>query len=318
MSQTFHHFSKGDDHIKIVKGQLVDQKKSFSLGQKVFGFEETEWRKYKRLLAHSEKYGVFDEEQLISQLLVTDFQVESKGTLFRMSGVGCVATAPAFRGRGTVRQLFEQTLPDLANDAVPLSFLAPFSYAFYEKFGYRQIFSKQVISIKRHQLKPANNLFQSERCTFAAGLSVMCSIYDALRSLSDFSIVREKWWWEYSFDRKEYYYNVIKNKENNPIGYVIYQRKHEELLIKDLMMIELEGLSSILHELFNQNEHSKQIVFRMPKDHIDFNYCLKEPLQKQELIPHMMGRIISFSDFIQKYSFEPSRIEQRFFLLCGR
>lgn len=82
-------------------------------------------------------WGAFGEEgQLMSALCVTDFTVRFDGGSCKMGGVGGVSTYPQYRRQGGIRGCFQAALPEMYQNGYELSYLYPFSTAYYRKFGY--------------------------------------------------------------------------------------------------------------------------------------------------------------------------------------
>ncbi len=86
---------------------------------------------------------IFDEEdRLTSQVMATPFPVNFYGQEYLMAGIGYVASYPEARGQGGINQIMEKILEDCRDRKVSLSYLAPFSYPFYRRYGYEQSFDK--------------------------------------------------------------------------------------------------------------------------------------------------------------------------------
>ena len=64
-----------------------------------------------------------------------------------MGGIGNVTSYPEVRGKGSVRQLMEKALKEMKEQGTVLSYLSPFSYHFYRKFGYEVAFEKRQYDI---------------------------------------------------------------------------------------------------------------------------------------------------------------------------
>ncbi len=62
--------------------------------------------------------------------------------VYSVNYVSGVATLPEFRHRGLVREMFRFGFPKMKEREEPISLLVPFNYPFYEKFGYRQCYTK--------------------------------------------------------------------------------------------------------------------------------------------------------------------------------
>ncbi len=77
-----------------------------------------------------------DDKTMMSTLSVTDYTVNLDGSDCKMGGMGGAATLPQFRRRGGIRGCFEKALPWMYASGHDLSYLYPFSTAYYRKFGY--------------------------------------------------------------------------------------------------------------------------------------------------------------------------------------
>ena len=114
------------------------QEAMFELATYAFNAQDTPARRerFKLIVENSWNYGFFDEEeQLTSQVMATPFSVEFYGQQYLMAGIGYVASYPEARGQGGINQIMEKILKDCRERKVSLSYLAPFSYPFYRRYG---------------------------------------------------------------------------------------------------------------------------------------------------------------------------------------
>ena len=81
-------------------------------------------------------YAAFENGRMVSKIVEIPYVMRFDGNDAKMSGIGGVATLPEARYGGKIRQIFNVLLAGAYNDGVVFSCLAPFSHAFYRKFGY--------------------------------------------------------------------------------------------------------------------------------------------------------------------------------------
>ncbi|MDC7218467.1 MAG: GNAT family N-acetyltransferase [Spirochaetales bacterium] len=82
-------------------------------------------------------YGCKEKGQLMSGVISHNMAFSYWGTGgIASSGIGCVVSDPAVRNEGQIREIMTGLLKDNYGDGKILSFLYPFSYRFYNKFGY--------------------------------------------------------------------------------------------------------------------------------------------------------------------------------------
>ncbi len=77
-----------------------------------------------------------DGETMMGTFAVIPWRASFDGHEVTMGGVGGVATLPQYRRSGAIRRCFEAALPDMYRGGMTLSYLYPFSNAFYRRFGY--------------------------------------------------------------------------------------------------------------------------------------------------------------------------------------
>ena len=77
-----------------------------------------------------------DGETMLATFCVIPWRANFDGHEVLMGGIGGVASLPQYRRGGAIRRCFEAALPDMAEQGMTLSYLYPFSNAFYRKFGY--------------------------------------------------------------------------------------------------------------------------------------------------------------------------------------
>lgn len=84
------------------------------------------------------QYAAFadDDETMLATMTVVPWTANFDGHPVPMGGIGGVASLPQHRRGGAIRACFAAALPDMFAGGTLLSYLYPFSTAFYRKFGY--------------------------------------------------------------------------------------------------------------------------------------------------------------------------------------
>jgi predicted acetyltransferase len=80
--------------------------------------------------------AAFDGSVLASCMTIHDFIQSIRGVRKRMAGIGGVATAPEYRGRGLMRRLLTEGFALMRDTGQSVSMLRPFRERFYERYGY--------------------------------------------------------------------------------------------------------------------------------------------------------------------------------------
>ena len=87
-----------------------------------------------------------------------------RGKIVPMGGVAAVASMPAARRRGIVRQTFEETFRMQRDMQMPVSALYPFRDSFYERMGYAGFPKPRYLTIKPETLAPLVRLGKPGTC----------------------------------------------------------------------------------------------------------------------------------------------------------
>lgn len=84
------------------------------------------------------QYAAFadDDREMMATMTVIPWTASFDGHAVPMGGIGGVASLPQFRRSGGIRGCFELALNDMYAGGTLLSYLYPFSTAFYRQFGY--------------------------------------------------------------------------------------------------------------------------------------------------------------------------------------
>ena len=77
-----------------------------------------------------------DDRTMMATFCVLPWRANFDGHEVVMGGIGGVATLPQYRRGGAIRRCFEAALSDMYARGMALSYLYPFSNAFYRRFGY--------------------------------------------------------------------------------------------------------------------------------------------------------------------------------------
>lgn len=77
-----------------------------------------------------------DDGAMMATLTVVPWTANFDGHAVTMGGIGGVASLPQHRRGGAIRACFQSALRDMYDGGTLLSYLYPFSTAFYRKFGY--------------------------------------------------------------------------------------------------------------------------------------------------------------------------------------
>lgn len=175
-------------------------------------------------------WAAFTEEgEMTSVMGVAPYQVYFDGNKVPMGGIAEVGTLPMYRRTGGIRAIFGQVLPHLYEQKVPLSFLYPFSEAFYRKFGYeRSAQNRQwLLDLKALPEFDYTPYGEIKMCRTPEDQEQAKEAYELFASRHNMCISREKFDWGAfagtdPFKNTKYLYSFV-TKEGKCTGYIVFQ-----------------------------------------------------------------------------------------------
>ncbi|KRN27597.1 GNAT family acetyltraansferase [Lactobacillus selangorensis] len=267
-------------------------------------------RAFKQLYDNSRGYGLFVDDKLVSGFLGTPFGVNFYGQPFQMSGIGYVASYPEFAGHGSISQLMTLAFHDMHAQHVTLSYLAPFSDAFYRRFGYEDAFDQARHEMASRDLPRTKFPVADghvERLAFADAIPLISKLHNEHPLNQHAGTNRQNWWWQYDvLKHPDWEVAVYFDAQETVQGYLIYEREPDTFLI---------------HECFVETIAARQQLFNFVRKHQSayrqFVYASGAPVQlhdlfadpqtlKTQIVPYMMARIVDVADFLAKYPYQPA------------
>lgn len=111
-----------------------------------------------KFLEKSRAYVVFGDEQPLATATLFPMVENVRGKLLSMSGVGGVATMPAARRKGYVRDLFGVLYASMRENGESVSTLYPFRDSFYERLGYAAMPQARFVRFAPSTLLPTGKI----------------------------------------------------------------------------------------------------------------------------------------------------------------
>jgi predicted acetyltransferase len=227
-------------------------------------------------LAHSDGYeniwAAFDDTgKMTAELTVHNFTMRYDGHEVGMGGVGGVGTLPEYRKGGYIRRIFEKALPDMRERGMVFSFLYPFSFAFYRKFGYELCRAHNRIKLPVGTFR--NFPFPDGITQYFPGddIAPYAEIYKVFAQDKNLSIVRDENAWKHFLEKdpyvkKQYTYlhratmpagGETESRKNTPgkkadippaDGYLVFTVGDDDgnvLDVKELAWTTIDGLKAL-------------------------------------------------------------------------
>lgn len=256
---------------------------------------------------HSKVYGLLNGDKLSSGMLSIPFKVNFHGVTYKMNGIGDVMSYPEFGGHGAITSLMRQAFADMRSDDVALSYLAPFSYEFYRRFGYEEVFDRAVYKIKNTDLpcvKLSEERGQFLRLPLEEAISLIDEVYENNAQSRNGGLRREDWWWHYlGLKHPQWQVGVYLEDGQNASGYVIYEAAGHTFKIQEIMYTNQLSYQ-YLQRFICQHESMFEEFEYASGDPKGFPDVMANPyVVNVKIMPYMMARIINLQKFVDNYPF---------------
>lgn len=254
---------------------------------------------------HAWVYGLKEQQRLVSGLYSIPFQVNFHQVIYQMNGIGDVMSAPEFAGRGGAGTLLRTALTEMAAKGVTLSYLAPFSFRYYRRFGYEQVFDHtlyQIASADLPRLK-IDVHGQIQRLPLATAWPQLQDFYTAQPSSQRGGLLRPDWWWQYLSAKNPAWEVALRfDAQQQLTGYLIYQRTATTFDVQEWQFVDSATYQELALFITKHGTSYQQFSYAAPTaaqlDRLTEPYALTA-----KTVPYMMARIVNLKDFLQRYPF---------------
>ncbi|MER2063985.1 MAG: GNAT family N-acetyltransferase [Alkalibacterium sp.] len=303
----------------IRKLNQVDFQEIYDLNVYAFRLEDKEETKkwVKDCIENGRVYGAFSRGKLTSSVIVFPFEVYYNGAVLKMGGIGNVSSYPEARGQGAVRLLMEKALEEMKNKGQVLSYLAPFSYHFYRKFGYEVAFEQRRYTIMPENFgpfeAPENRV---DRVSYEEEKEAIQSVYRQKMTKAIGPLKRTNWLWETKFlpsDKKKV--ALYRNSGGVPQGYLVYEFTGDgqnTFHINELMALTGIAERALWDYIGTHSSSFERFTYTGRSDQ-RLSHLFHEANVKQQMNAHMMARIVDMENFLKQFPFKSTE-KQDFWL----
>lgn len=252
----------------------------------------------------TDSFGEFEGNQLTSQITQIPFQITWSNQQVPANGIGNVGSYPEFRGNGAASRIMMETLQNAYDRGDVLSYLAPFSYGFYGRFGYAHVFDHLKISWQADNFPQGKRAAGDiQRLDFKTAQPLMANIYAQAPQFKNGAVIREKWWWQYYFAMKtpQTQYALYLDEYGEPQGYVAYEFENMNFKIREWVTLTTNALLMTTRFIGSHAGAFESFLYESPVSQIQdvpVIQLMTEPQFKVEVVPYMQARIINLVDFV--------------------
>jgi predicted acetyltransferase len=219
------------------------------------------------------RLGVFEKGKLQSALQITPYEMRMNGKTVKMGGTGAVVTRPESRGQGHIDALMKEAFCNMNENGQIFSFLYPFSFAYYRKFGYETCYAYDKVKIPISQ-------FREYRCEACAvphepedSYAPFEKIYNEFIRERNFAIVRDTDAWKWILERDPYmdleFTYLFYDNAGEASAYILYEAERDDddgnrLIINECCWTSPEALHMVFGFLSRLGAEYEYVIWNAP------------------------------------------------------
>ncbi|MCL2498802.1 MAG: GNAT family N-acetyltransferase [Defluviitaleaceae bacterium] len=198
-------------------------------------------------------FAAFENGKMLSALTVNPYVIRMNGHEVKMGGIGAVVTLPEARGRGLIKKINTPVFEAMREEGQVYSFLYPFSFEYYRKFGYEHCYARRNARIPIEQFEKFPYPKQFVPHEPDDGCEPYARIYETFTRGRNLAVVRDEGNWKWMLNRDPYmksqftYLNY--GADGTPNAYLLYEAEKNSLddggnaiKIRELCWTSPEGL----------------------------------------------------------------------------
>lgn len=288
----------------IKKLSEIDHEAVFSLSEFAFQYQLTNEQitTKKEEIAFHDIWGWMEEGKLAAKLHIIPLQCYIGNRVVEMGGINAVATWPEYRRKGIVKQLLQHSLKKMKEDGQVVSFLHPFSFGFYRKYGWELGFVNKEYSIPMESLKQVKWHAAGYVRRIEKDSPLLQSIYSDYARKFNGMLIRNDYWWKYRVFNEKYQTAVSYNVDEKADGYIIYHVKNDVFTVEEIVYHSIEAKKVLFQFIANHDSMAIKVEMSVPENDA-LPLLMENPNFRQELKPYFMVRIVDVEAFLQQYPF---------------
>ncbi|WP_438449270.1 GNAT family N-acetyltransferase [Gorillibacterium sp. sgz5001074] len=293
--------------VRIRKLKAEEMKDSLKLSQFAFQYELSPEEEKDRLnrLRPEDSWGAFlGEGSLAAKLTVLPLAAYIGGREVPMGGIAGVATWPEYRREGLVKRLLQHVLAAMKEQGQTISFLHPFQFEFYRRFGWETYTEYKTYELETVQLPKFPET--GGRMERLPGTELLNGIYASYARRFNGTLVRTPEWWEWnirSLKNKSGHSAAYYGPDGTPKGYLLYKVRDQVLTVNEMVALDGEARRALWNYIGNHDSMVKKVVLQAEAGD-RLTSLLKNPRIKQETVPYFMARLVDVKAFLAEYRFQ--------------
>lgn len=270
------------------------------------------WHRFKAGLPDgSIELGIRESGRLQAALGVINFQCYfGPDVILPMGGIGAVATLPASRGKGYAGALLDECLARMREAGQLISMLGPFSWQFYQNYGW------DWVGVARHYSVPATAIktppeTENVREAVSEDHAAIREAYARHSRRYRAALVRTEYQWSdlLADTGSEYTSTFVYPGAGGIEGYLSYRGgSRDRLGIKELLSLTAEAQRGLLGLLRRLSMQHSRFEWKAPADDTLWSQFYDWEIETK-LSPVFMGRVVDVAGAMEAWKpVEPQNV----------
>lgn len=285
----------------LLEDEMIE---SMELSEFAFQYEQTPEERERKRTARlpAQNWGAFVQERLAAKLTILELKTWIQGKAFDMGGIAGVATWPEYRRGGLVSRLLERSLADMRQRGQTVSFLHPFDFGFYRKFGwetYAEYKKYEIPTALLPKLPPQPGAVRRIK----DDLPLLNGLYEQVAKRYNGTLARSEEWWRHRvLSSKKGTVAACFDAAGEPAGYAIYQVKDRTMTVHELVSLHHRARLQLWRFIADHDSMIDKVTLTAPAND-PLPFMLSNPRIGQETVPYFMARIVDAPAFVAEYPF---------------
>lgn len=277
---------------------------SLALSQFAFQYELSAEEQAERINESdpNQIWGYYVQDKLAAKLHLLEFHTWLNGQRYAMGGIAGVATWPEYRRGGMVKKLLLQSLKVMRERGQTISFLHPFKFEFYRKFGWEAYTDYLKYEIPADKLPKFEAAEGSKILRVEKNEEILNPIYVKYAKQYNGMLDRDSAWWKKYLGNKKGTAAIYENPQGEKTGYVLYQVKEFTATIHEMVFLDEDARRGLWKFIGDHDSMITKVELKAPSDD-ELAFLVPDPRFKQEKITYFSARIVDVEPFLKQYVF---------------